>query len=44
MHGRQDACGVLMHETLLKKLVANCVDFEEEESFLQATGMKWEYL
>ena len=38
MNGRQDACGVLMPETSLKNLMANCVDFEEEESLLQANG------
>jgi len=38
MNGRQDASGVLMPETSLKGLMANCVDFEEEESLLQANG------
>ena len=28
MNGKQDACGVLMPETSLKYLMANCEDFE----------------
>jgi hypothetical protein len=38
MNVRQDACGVLMPKTSLKYLMANCEDFEEEESLLQANG------
>jgi hypothetical protein len=38
MNGRQDACGVLMPETSLIHLMSSCVDFEEEESLLQANG------
>jgi hypothetical protein len=36
MNGRQDACGILIPDTSLKLLMANCLDFEEEESLLQA--------
>jgi hypothetical protein len=38
MNGRPDACGILIPDTSLKLLMANCVDFEEEESLLQANG------
>jgi hypothetical protein len=40
MNGRQDACGMLIPDTSLKLLMANCVDFEEQESLLQANGHK----
>lgn len=38
MGGRQNASGVLMKNTSLKLLMANCIDFEEEESLLQHYG------
>jgi hypothetical protein len=38
MSGRQNASGVLMKNTSLKLLMANCIDFEEEESLLQYYG------
>jgi len=35
----QDACGILIPDTSLKLLMANCVvDFKEEESLLQVNG------
>jgi len=36
MNRRQDACGILIPDTSLKLLMANCVDFKEEESLLKA--------
>jgi len=38
LNGRQDVFGVLIPETSLLYLMANCEDFEEEESLLQANG------
>jgi hypothetical protein len=38
MNGRQDACGVFMPKMSLNHLMSSCVDFEEEESLLQANG------
>ncbi len=40
INGRQDASCVLMHDTSLKYLMANCERFEEEESLLQVNGHK----
>jgi hypothetical protein len=41
MNERQDACGILIPDTSLKLLMANCVDFGEESLYRQM-GMKWE--
>jgi len=38
MNRRQDACGIPIPDTSLKLLMANCVDFAEKESLLQANG------
>jgi hypothetical protein len=40
MNGRQDAYGILIPDTSLKLLMANCVHFEEEESLF--TGKRAE--
>jgi hypothetical protein len=34
--GRKNALGILMPETSLKQILANCGDFEEEEMMLQS--------
>ncbi len=36
--GRKNALGILMPETSLKQILANCSDFEEEETMLQSMG------
>ena len=38
LDGKKDGHGNLRPETSLKHLLANCIDFEEEESLLQSMG------
>jgi len=38
--GSKDGLGIKQLDTSLKYLMANCVDFEEEESLLQSMGTK----
>ena len=38
--GTKNAYGIVMTETSLKHLMANCMDFEEEETLLLSKGWK----
>ena len=40
IEGSLDGFGIKRYDTSLKHLLANCVDFEEEESLLQSIGTK----